>query len=221
MTDNAETKMEFETGSSDVSGQEEESQKTAETSDNTSEQEDANQSESKDVKASGEEADSQGESEKEGDDEHEKVDIQLPEDTAIKDKDKFLELLGESTKSQEGFDNLVDYIKDLQGDLESQIQKSEEEAWSNTLTEWEKELKSNEDFGKDYKGNVDNAMKVAEDIGLAEWLKETGFDKNPSVLKSMLKVHNERKDAEVHLGAKSKDSHPTNPDGTYKLQFKV
>ena len=148
--------------------------------------------------------------------------ISLPDDSIIKDAAEFKTLLDGATKSQEGFNKLSDYIKELGDTAAEQQAKQDKEAWENTLTKWEGELKKDDVFGKDYKGNTDLALKTAESIGLDKWLKETGFDKNPDVLRAMAKIGKERADAEMILGkGGSGNSHPKNRDGTHKFVFET
>lgn len=220
MTD--ETNIEFtNTGSSEGGQEQEQSTKTADTTDNSSDEKAADTEPKTDGDATDKEQDSQGESEKEdkADGEEETVEINLPEDSIVEDKEGFLNSLKEATKSQEGFDKLMEHVKELGEKAQEKAREEDQAAWENTLTKWEDELKSDENFGKDYDANTKNAMEVAQDIGLAGWLKDTGFDKNPDVLKAMLKVHTERSDAAIRMGRKAEAGHPKNADGSHKIVF--
>lgn len=217
-----ETNLEFNTTGSSGGGQEQEqSKETADTTDNSSDEKAADTEPKTDGDATDKEQDSQGESEKEdkADSEQEAVEINLPEDSIVEDKEAFMNALKGATESQEGFDKLMEQVKELGEKAQEKAEAESQAAWENTLTKWEGELKSDEDFGKDYEANTKSAMEVAEDIGLASWLKDTGFDKNPDVLKAMLKVHTERSDAAIRMGRKAEAGHPKNADGTHKIVF--
>lgn len=170
----------------------------------------------------GNETDKAQDSSEESTIQNEEVKIDLPEDSLFKNKDELFGLLENSTKSQEGFDKLNEYVKEVgENALEAQ-KKSEDEAWENTKTKWADELKQDPNFGKDYEGNKKLAMQVADDIGMGDFLRETGFEGNPEVLKGLAKIGKERQDAAVHMGnAVTKSVHKKNPDGTTAVEFNL
>ena len=124
----------------------------------------------------------------------------MSEDSIISDKGQFLDVLKKSTDSQEGFDNLMGYVKDL-GEKAQETMKAEEDAkWDKTREAWEVEVKKDPDLGKDYEATIKMANDTAESIGLDKWLTETGFSKSPEVIRAMVKIGRERADAEVITG---------------------
>lgn len=151
------------------------------------------------------------------------VEINLPEGSIIEDKAEFLGVLKDATTSQEGFDKLLETVNDMAKKAAEDKEQAEAQAWENTKSQWEQELKRDENFGKDYQGNVDLALATAKEVDadFGKWLEETGFDKNPHVLRAMAKVGKQRSDAEVHMGGKIPASAPKNPDGTHKPQFNL
>lgn len=124
----------------------------------------------------------------------------LPEGTLIEDAGEFKQMLVDAATNQEGFDKLLEFVQSKsEAALEEQA-KAEEVKWKNTVSAWEDSLKKDESFGTDYQGNVKVALEAADKIGLGEWLRDTGFDKNPNVLKAMLKVAKDSADAELVTG---------------------
>jgi len=149
----------------------------------------------------------------------ETFELQLPEGSLIEDKAEFAKLLKDGGESQEGFNKLNDFVNSLAEKSTALAKEADNKAWEATQAKWEDELKRDETFGKDYSGNKELALETAESIGLDKWLKETGFDKNPEVLRAMAKVGKERADAEIHLGGNTNGSNQKNRDGSTAFSF--
>lgn len=218
-----------ETAKTEETGAETETAKTEESNspESSESQEDNAESDAEKTAETGkseedqEEAGDDAEKDQESDEEESKkeFDLELPEDSIIKDKAEFVSILKGATESQEGFEKLGKFIENLSEGVKADQVKADKVAWDNTVTKWKNELKQDETFGIDYKGNVELANKTAKSIGLDGWLKETGFDKNPAVLRAMAKVGQERADASVHTGDQGEGGHAKNRDGSTKFTF--
>lgn len=98
-----------------------------------------------------------------------------------------------------GKDEINSYLKELavanQTNKEAQAQKVRD-----LEAGWEKSLKTDAVFGKDYEGNkkkvVDTLRKYSSESEMAE-LEKFGFTKSPVLNKVMLKIANEFADAKV------------------------
>lgn len=116
------------------------------------------------------------------------------------------------------------YLKAL-----AEANKNNKEAQAKKIAEqdaaWEKALKTDADFGKDYDVNkkkvMDLVSKYSSEEELAEF-KKFGFDKSPLFNRMMLKIANQFADARVQgagLPPVSRSSQPTDRFGNTMFDF--
>lgn len=150
-----------------------------------------------------------------------KDDIEWDESLGLDDNAK-TELFDKYSKLFKGKDEINTYLKEL-----ALANKTNKENQAKRVQElesgWEKELKTDPVFGKDYEGNkkkvVDTLSKYASEKEMAE-LNKFGFTKSPVLNRVLLKIANEFSDAKVLAGAgNSKPKQPTDRFGNTMFDF--
>lgn len=116
------------------------------------------------------------------------------------DKAASLEVLktfGVRNKEQAG--KVFDFIKNM----DEQRAKLEDDATNEMLERWDKALAADEEFGKDYDANIDIAQKALDMYGgesLTKWLSNTGFNRNPDIVKMFWRIGKDLQEAKVLAG---------------------
>lgn len=123
---------------------------------------------------------------------------------------------------------VAEVAKQQKADAEAKAE-AEKELKKNKVAEleasWEKSLKTDANFGKDYDGNkkkvLDLVSKYTSEEELAEF-KKFGFDKSPVLNRLLLKVNAQFEDAKVMKGQTAPDNpkqQPTNMFGETMFDF--
>ena len=90
---------------------------------------------------------------------------------------------------QEGAQQLIDAATEYQQDI---LKQQQEHWWENVVPEWEKEIKSDKDFGGDkFVETLEGGKRVLAKYGTPElktFLKNTGYGSNPEVIKMLAKI---------------------------------
>jgi len=154
--------------------------------------------------------------------------LKLPEGITVTDEQKaeFIkdaESLG--IKDQDGAQRFVDWIMDKASKSGDVLAKQQEEDIGKLEKQWAEEGKKDPVLGKDYDNNVSKAMETAGQIfspRTLEFLKDTRLEKNPDFLKDMLRLSQERADAELISGksAVPTDRVQRDSQGNPMLKFK-
>ncbi len=142
----------------------------------------------------------------------------LPDGVTLTDEQKsYLDEWSGKIKNQ---GDLIDFVMDItkkgQADVDANKAKEAEataqkdkDSFNNLVQKWQKELKSDADFGKDYDSNVNKVNGLINKFGgqeMAKMLTDLGFKDEPNLNKFMLKIANEFEDAKIITGNKTNSS---------------
>lgn len=104
---------------------------------------------------------------------------------------------GVSNKEQA--DKLVGFLKKVDEERQALDAKQTEDMMSS----WDKALDEDTEFSKNYEANMITANKALRQYGsseLQEWLKETGFNRNPEVVKMFYRIGKDLEEAKIISG---------------------
>lgn len=107
---------------------------------------------------------------------------------------------GVQTKAQA--QNVVDFLTKIDEQRAQAETKSKEEM----LSRWDKALNDDLDFSKNYDANMVLAEKALKQYGgedLTKWLVNTGFNRNPDIVKMFYRIGKDLEDAKVLTGSQS------------------
>lgn len=94
-------------------------------------------------------------------------------------------------------------VVDFLSKFEEEKRTAQEEAAKEMLSNWDKTLDSDQEFSKNYDANMMTANKALSQYAskeLTAWLTETGFNRNPEVVKMFYRIGKDLEEAKVLTG---------------------